>query len=171
MKGHGLSGPVGAAAAAAATAFSTNGDDTPATTHAASTAAAGPEEVYTVYEFDASHEKTLMDNFLQLTENRRASAAARGGGAVTNGAAAGGSDEKPGKKKKTRTLLPAFISNEFLDTLQPEGVFKQANPLKVRRLYARFLRSPHFEPWFRKQRDAVARLALGGIGAAEIDGA
>lgn len=61
---------------------------------------------------------------------------------------------------KTRTLLPAFTSQEFFKHLEVEGVFRTAPTQKVRKLYLRFINSPHFEPWFRKQRDEVVREAL-----------
>ena len=65
MKGHGLAG----AGASASSPTVGHGDG------ASSGGRAGPtglgEEFYTVYEFDPLHEKTLMEGFLQLTENRR----------------------------------------------------------------------------------------------------
>ncbi len=64
MKGHGLAG-------AGASALS----PTVGASGASAGGRAGPtglgEEFYTVYEFDPLHEKTLMEGFLQLTENRR----------------------------------------------------------------------------------------------------
>jgi len=64
------------------------------------------------------------------------------------------------KKATTLTLLPPFVAKDFLDTLQPEGVFKNCDSKKVRRLYVGFIRSPHFEPWFRQQRAAVVKKCL-----------
>ncbi|CAD7965355.1 unnamed protein product [Amoebophrya sp. A120] len=63
-------------------------------------------------------------------------------------------------KKVHVTLLPAFVSQEFLNGLQPEGVFQQLPIQKVRKLYTKFIKSPHFEPWFRKQRDQVVAESL-----------
>ena len=40
------------------------------------------------------------------------------------------------------------------------GIFKSAPIHKVKKLYTNFLRSPHFEPWFRKQRSAIVKKAL-----------
>ncbi|CAD7948555.1 unnamed protein product [Amoebophrya sp. A25] len=64
------------------------------------------------------------------------------------------------QQKKTVTLLPAFSSQEFLENLDPVGAFASLPIAKVRKLYAKFIRGPHFEPWFRQQRDAVVQQSL-----------